>query len=89
MATSAELNDLDALFREFEESSRTAEQAPAPAPAPAPAKPEAPKIELGLLASNWSLEEIEEKPAEQRSDTGKLVAEWRLHIHRGPARRPS
>lgn len=78
MATSAELNDLDALFREFEESSRTAEQAPAPAPAPAPAKPEAPKIELGLLASNWSLEEIEEKPAEQRSDTGKLVAEWRL-----------
>lgn len=78
ITTSAELNDLDAMFREFEESSRATRE-PEAAPAPAvPVKEEPPKSDFGLLASNWSLEEIEEKEPAYRPETGKLVAEWRL-----------
>lgn len=80
-ASTAELTDLDALFREFEASQAAAEQAAPAAPTPAKFEPEpsapAKPVVAKAAALDWSLEPVEDlAPKPLQND--KLIAEWRL-----------
>lgn len=78
-ASTAELNDLDALFREFEASQSATKPEPAPAPSRFASEPTAPpsKVDLSSLSLDWSLEPVEEE-APKAPQGDRVIAEWRL-----------
>ncbi|HWS25922.1 MAG TPA: chemotaxis protein CheB [Xanthomonadales bacterium] len=79
-ASSAELNDLDELFREFAASQSPAEAIPTPAEPKNAAEPVAASQRTEAVSSlslDWSLAPVEEQaPAAPQGD--RVVAEWRL-----------
>lgn len=80
-ATSTELTDLDALFREFEASQAaggdTAAAAPVASIFASGPEVEASKTEIKGLSLDWSLEPVEEE-APKAPQGDRVVAEWRL-----------